>query len=78
MMEQLTGLIEKAEIDMDLVSDSLKAELERFNAFQGQLLRIKGNDVEGVANEIDLREYMRYVVCNGTKEEKREVLAMII
>lgn len=76
LIQQFVELIDRIDIDVISVSESLKEELARFNAFQSQLLRIKGQDLaEG--KEIDLRAYMKYIVQNGNKEEKRNTLGMI-
>jgi hypothetical protein len=36
-------------------------------------------DFHGViqANQSSIREYMKYMICNGSWDEKREILAMI-
>jgi hypothetical protein len=58
------------------VSDSLKEEIRRYNLFQSQLLKKDSRDVIS-PKQINQREYMKYIVANGSKDEKREILGMI-
>lgn len=66
------------DIDINTISvwDSLKEEIRRYNLFQSQLLRKDSRDVVS-AKQINLREYMKYMISNGSKDEKREILGMI-
>ena len=66
------------DIDINTISfwDSLREEIRRYNLFQSQLLKKDSRDVVS-AKQINLREYMKYMISNGSKDEKREILGMI-
>ncbi len=76
LITQLLEMIETIDINTISVWDSLKEEIRRYNLFQSQLLKKDARDVIS-EKQINLREFMRYMVANGSKDEKREILAMI-
>ena len=61
---------------MIAVSEGLKEEIRRYNIFQSQLLRKDSYEIVQ-ANQINIREYMKYMICNGSRDEKRWILSMI-
>lgn len=76
LIVQLLDMMDTIDINTVSVSDSLKEEIRRYNLFQSQLLKKDSRDVVS-AKQINLREYMRYMIANGSKDEKREILWMI-
>lgn len=73
---QLLEIIGTVDIDMIAVSEGLKEEIRRYNIFQSQLLRKDTYEVVQ-ANQINIREYMKYMICNGSRDEKRWVISMV-
>jgi site-specific DNA recombinase len=73
---QLLEMLDDIDINTISVWDSLKEEIRRYNLFQSQLLKKDSRDVVS-AKQINLREYMKYMISNGSKDEKREILGMI-
>ena len=73
---QLLEMMDDIDINTVSVSDSLNEEIRRYNIFQSQLLKKDSRDII-IAKKINLREYMKYIIANGSKDEKREVLSMI-
>ncbi len=73
---QLLDMVDTLDVNTISLSDTLKEEIRRYNLFQSQLLKKDSRDVVSV-KQINLREFMRYIIANGSKDEKREILAMI-
>ncbi|GAB0174605.1 MAG: hypothetical protein HHAS10_04840 [Candidatus Altimarinota bacterium] len=73
---QLLEMLDDIDINTISVGDSLKEEIRRYNLFQSQLLKKDSRDVVST-KQINLREYMKYMISNGSKDEKREILGMI-
>ena len=76
LITQLLEMVDNIDIDTVMVTDSLKDEIRRYNLFQSQLLKKENHEMVS-EKIIDLREYMKYLICNWSKDEKREILAMI-
>lgn len=76
LMLQLLEMLDDIDINTISVWDSLKEEIRRYNLFQSQLLKKDSRDIVS-AKQINLREYMKYMISNGSKDEKREILGMI-
>ena len=76
LITQLLEIIDSIDIDTISVSEALKDEIRRYNLFQSQLLKKDSQDIVSL-KQINLREYMKYLICNWSKDEKREILAMI-
>jgi DNA invertase Pin-like site-specific DNA recombinase len=72
LIEQLAGLMDQIDLDEIGLKEKIKAEIERHKKFQSGLLGIKGNVVK--VAEIDIRNYAKYILRDGTLEEKRELL----
>jgi site-specific DNA recombinase len=76
LMDELLRLIDALEIDEIGAQEQFKDELERYQRFNGVL----GYSGEELTQKpaIDLKAYAKYVLQNGTKEEKREILQYVI
>lgn len=72
LIKQLQTLIEQIDLDEIGMKDSIKNELTRFNRFQKGLLGIKG-DIH--VEELDIRNYAKYILRDGRDYEKRELLS---
>ena len=55
--------------------EKIKAEIERHKKFQSGLLGLKEKAVK--IDEIDIRNYAKYILRDGTIEEKRELLTCL-
>lgn len=75
LMTELLNLIDKLELDEIGAQTQFKEELERYGKFNV----ILGQTGEALASKpaIDLKSYAKYVLQNGTKEEKREILQFV-
>ncbi|MFH1767372.1 MAG: recombinase family protein [Patescibacteria group bacterium] len=74
LLTQLLQLIDEIEIDEMCVHEQLTNELERYQKFMNRVLRIN----DGMkAPEVDIRSYAKYVLKEGTREEKRDVLSCL-
>jgi hypothetical protein len=70
LLVQLLEIIDLVDIDSISVSNSLKEEIQRYNIFQSQLLKKDKQDVVTL-KQINIRNYMKYMICNGSRDEKR-------
>lgn len=70
IIKQLIEIIDKVGIDEKLISDKLKLEIERFNSFY----RLIYKDDNRNKKEVDIKDYAKHVLINGSIEEKREIV----
>lgn len=75
LMNELLRLIDDLELDEIGAQEQFKDELERYQKFNSVL----GNNEEASFKKpaIDLKAYAKYVLQNGTREEKREILRYV-
>ncbi len=74
LISQLEGFMEKIDIDELGIKEKIKAEVERFKKFNQVVLGIKERlNVTG----IDIRNYAKYILREGTIAEKRELLGCL-
>ena len=72
VIEQILELFEKIDLDELGMKHIIDAEVARYNKMRTSLLGIKENDK---ADDINAREYAKYVLKSGTMHEKRELLS---
>lgn len=72
LIKQLEDLIDQMSLDEIGIKQKIKAEVERHKKFQAGMLGIKS--VIKVA-DIDIRNYTKYILRDGTNLEKRELLS---
>ena len=75
LIEQLTGLIDKVQLDEIGMKERIKAEIERHKKFQSGLLGIKEKNIK--VADIDIRNYAKYILREGSIFEKRELLSCL-
>lgn len=75
LIEQLAVLMDKIDLDEIGIKEKIKTEIERHKKFQSGLLGIKEKTTE--VGEIDMRNYAKYLLREGTLWEKRELLACL-
>lgn len=73
LIEQLLRILDKIDLNMIGVKQKLEKEMERFNEFRNKVL---GDTEEDIATrkKTDLRSYVKYLLKDGTMQEKREVM----
>ena len=71
LIEQLQKLVDEMEINSKGVETKIKEEVLRFKKFQKVLLNEK-TDVK--VGSIDIRNYVKFILKDGSIEEKREIL----
>lgn len=72
LIEQLISLLSKLEFNEHGIRYKFEDELKRFNKFQRTVL---GREKSGATHEeVDIRTYARYILKDGTNEEKRELM----
>ncbi len=71
LIKELQKVIDNINIDSVLVLPKIKSEIERMKRFQKILLH-KNADLK--IQEVDVKDYVKFVLNDGSIEEKREVL----
>lgn len=73
LIGQLLKIIDEMDVDDLGVKGQLAAEIERYSKFSKNVLGID----EGLNNqkEVNIRRYVKYVLKEGSTQEKREILA---
>lgn len=73
MVEQLIGIIEKIDLNTIGVKQKLEKEMERLNQFRNKVLGLTEEEITD-QKKLDLRAYAKYILKEGTIEEKRELM----
>lgn len=71
LIEQFEKLLDKISINEIGMKDKIKDEVQRIKKFQQSVLGIKQ---EIQISDIDIRDYAKFILKDGTIEEKRELL----
>jgi len=74
LIEQFVVLMEQIDIDEIGIKEKIKSEVERFKKFQHTVLGIK-TKVQVV--DVDIRNYAKYLLKEGSTEERRELLGCL-
>ncbi|MDE1924922.1 MAG: recombinase family protein [Patescibacteria group bacterium] len=72
LVEQLLGVLDQIDLNEVGVEMKFKEELKRHNKFQRTVLGFSKADAKH--EDIDLRTYAKYILKEGTNEEKRELM----
>ncbi|OIP65320.1 MAG: hypothetical protein COV32_01935 [Candidatus Yonathbacteria bacterium CG10_big_fil_rev_8_21_14_0_10_43_136] len=72
LIEQLAELMNEIHLDEIGMKGKIKDEIERHKKFESGLLGVKNTAVK--IADIDIRNYAKYVLRDGTIAEKRELL----
>ena len=73
MIEQLITIIDKIDLNTIGVKQKLEKEMERFNHFRNKVLGLSNEEL-AKQSALDLRAYAKYLLKEGTTEEKREIM----
>ncbi len=76
LLDQLLGIIDMIPIEKIEAQQRIKQELFRYHNFTQGVLNSAVNK-EMVLPTIDAREFAKYILRNGTKEEKRDLLSCL-
>lgn len=72
LIEQFQKLIDTIDVSQFGSRQQLKEEILRYEKFTNGIL---GQDINTKISKVDIREYAKYVLKHGTREEKRELLS---
>jgi len=72
LVEQFVGLIAKIDFNKLGIQMKFEEELKRFNKFQKGVLGFQNPKAKH--KEVDLKTYVKYILKEGTSEEKRELM----
>ena len=75
LIEKLAELIDKIHLDEIGMKEKIKAEIERHKQFNVGILGIKGETIK--VADVDIRNYAKHVLRNGTTFEKRELIGCL-
>lgn len=75
LIEQLAELMNDINLDEMGMKEKIKIEIERHKKFESGLLGVKSTTVK--VGEIDIRNYAKYILRDGTIAEKRELLTCL-
>jgi len=75
LLEQLMKLVDVIKLDKLSLIEKIKEELNRYNKFRVGVLGSKQEKAD--VSETDIKNYMRYLLKNGSILEKREMLSGI-
>ena len=75
LVEQLANLMDKIDLDSIGMKERIKTDIERHRKFQSGLLGIQETKVK--VADVDVRNYAKYMLREGTTFEKRELLSCL-
>lgn len=74
LTEQLVGIIDKIDIDEIMTKEKIIKEVQKYRKFSYEVLNQEtGFNQRSI--DVDIRNYAKYILTEGTKEEKRELLS---
>lgn len=76
LINQLTQIIDQIDINELGMRARLEEEVKRYKFFQNKVLGEKQND-DNVADNVNIRNYAKYILKQGSISEKRELLGCL-
>ena len=76
LLEQLLQLVDRIEVDEIGLKDRVQHEIAKYRQFSYGVLG-RGTEFDNRPLDADVRNYAKYVLIHGTKDEKREVLSCL-
>lgn len=73
LITQLLEIIDKIDLNVIGVKQKLEKEMERFSEFRNKVLGVDEEE-KSVRKKTDLRSYVKYLLKDGTLQEKRELM----
>ncbi len=74
IINQFVGLMDKVSFDDNSIQQKIKSEVERIKKFNNIMLGIK-EKIE--VKDLDIKNYAKYILKEGTEVEKRELLGCL-
>jgi DNA invertase Pin-like site-specific DNA recombinase len=74
LIGQLSGIMEIINLDELTIKEKIRSEAERMKKFQQIVLGVKEKTM---TKDIDIRNYLKFVLQEGSVQEKRELLSCI-
>ncbi|MEI6144216.1 MAG: recombinase family protein [Candidatus Berkelbacteria bacterium] len=75
LLDQLCEIVDQINVETLNTQQHFQAEIARYERFTSEILKQKvSKDLE---NKVDLRDYTKYVLREGVREEKRELLSCL-
>jgi DNA invertase Pin-like site-specific DNA recombinase len=74
-IDQLVKIMDKLDISEIGMRHKFEEEVARLDKFHKSILKIQG--IKAKAKDVDLRDYAKYVLREGSSVEKRELLALL-
>jgi len=71
LINQIVELIDKVDIDKLKTTEKIKKEIERYQKFN---YIIGGEETSTKVTDVNIKNYAKYILLEGTKQEKRELL----
>lgn len=71
LIKQLQALVDKVEVNELSVKKQIVAEVTRYKKFEASLLN---QDLNFEVNDIDIKRYIKFLLKEGSTDEKRRVL----
>ena len=76
LVEQLINIIDKVNLDEADTLKKMKQEMERYQKFNTLISKVN-NQNKIKMPEVDIKEYAKYLLKEGSRDEKREILACL-
>ena len=73
LIEQLLEIVEKIDLNKIGIKERLEKEIERFGEFRNKVLG-KTEEEKITQNKLDIRSYVKYILKDGTLQEKRDLM----
>ena len=73
LIRQMINLIDKVDIDKLKTIEKIKQEIQRFQKFN-YILGNADKNTSGKLPEVNIKNYAKYILLEGTKQEKRNLL----
>lgn len=71
LINNLIELTDKIDLDASEIKSKIEKEISRFNKFQVNVL---GHEKEKTDKDVDIRNYVKYLLKEGSLIEKREMM----
>jgi len=66
--------MDKIDIDKLKTVEKIKKEIQRFQKFNYIMMGSDNNDMPKKVSEVNIKNYAKYILLEGTKQEKRDLL----
>ncbi len=76
LAQQLVRLIDKIDVDEIAIKEKIEKEINHYKKFSYTVLG-RETEFDRATCDADVRNYVKHTLLNGTKDEKREIIACI-